>query len=51
MVTSAPVTRIGQGTQPDRHVGKFTLLTRGRLDQTDSGRLAAHRSSGDRVTW
>ncbi|MET9325120.1 transposase [Streptomyces sp. NPDC003038] len=43
-----PVTGTGQGTQPGGRVRQLTLLTQGRLDQTDSGRLAAHRSSGDR---
>lgn len=37
MTPSPPVTEIGQGCQLGRRAGKFTLLTRGRLNQTDYG--------------
>ncbi|WP_405392602.1 DUF317 domain-containing protein [Streptomyces sp. NBC_01102] len=39
----------GRSSAPDRR--KFTVFTRRRLDQTDGGRLTAHRGSGDRATW
>lgn len=42
---SAPAPRIGQCPQPLIQRADRTVLTGGRLDQTDGGRLTAHRSS------
>lgn len=42
----APMARIGQRDQPLRQMRERAVLTRGRLDQADTGRLTAHRSSG-----
>ncbi len=46
MPPAPPATRIDQHRQPACHRGQSTLFGGGRLDQTDRGRLTAHRSSG-----
>jgi hypothetical protein len=46
VAASAAITRVGQDGQPPDDAAFGALRGGGRLGQADSGRLAAHRSSG-----